>query len=446
MRTTDSEEQRMSGIAEYKTPLRAHQARIEAARCLFCDDAPCIAACPTSIDVPQFIRKIGTGNLWGAAKTILEANVLGRSCARVCPVEELCVGACVLNEDGRVPIEIGQLQRFATDHAFARGWRYTEAAADSGRSVGLIGGGPASLAAAHQLRIAGHQCTIYEKRARLGGLNVSGIAPYKMSEDTALEEADWVLGIGGIDVRTGIEVGRDTSLEELEREHDAVFIGVGLGADTLLDNLPGSDQAGIEGAVDFIERAKAGCTDLQGVKRALVVGGGNTALDVVRLLSRVLQPGSDVRLLYRGNEDVMPGYSHELRAARAEGVGTHWHTQPVAFLGEMDEKMGRRRIRALRCVHTDNEKRPLAGTEHTLACDLVVLAIGQATALQQLAVMRGITIVSGQVKVDADGATGRPGVFAGGDCVNGGTEVVQAVQEGMRAAEAIDQYLQGVKK
>ncbi len=446
MRPTTSAEQTKPGVQEYKVPLNANQARVEAARCLFCDDAPCVKACPTSIDVPQFIRKITTGNLWGSARTILQANVLGRSCARVCPVEELCVGDCVLNEDGRAPIQIGRLQRFATDYAFARGWRYAEAGPASGRSVALVGGGPASLAAAHQLRIFGHSCTIYEKRSRLGGLNASGIAPYKMTDEIAMEEVDWVLGIGGIEVRTGIEVGCDISLEELEQDHDAIFIGAGLGADTLLTDLPGSELGGIEGAVDFIERAKSGCVDLRRVKRALVIGGGNTALDAVRLLVRILPPGGDVRLLYRGDAAVMPGYAHELAAARVEGVGMHWHTQPVAFLGEIDEESGQPRIHALRCTRTDDRKRPIPGTEHTLACDLVILAIGQSPAVARIASTPGLEFVGGCLRVDATGATGRPGVFAGGDCVNGGTEVVQAVKEGMRAAVTIDEYLKGVER
>lgn len=414
-------------FTDYKAAYTPSQALVEANRCLFCADAPCIKACPTGIEIPQFIRKIATGNLKGSARTIFDANILGMSCARVCPVEVLCVGDCVYNEMGVPPIQIGKLQRFATDHAFAEGWRFFEAGAASGKSVGLIGAGPASLAAAHELRRHGHACTIYDKRAVVGGLNTTGVAPYKMRADRSVEEAEWVLGIGGIEVRTGVEIGRDLTWGELLESHDALFLGVGLGPDTLMA-LPGAELAGIHGAVETIERFKLGALELAGVQRAVVVGGGNTAIDAVRELRGL--GVSHVTMLYRGTEAKMSGYAHEWSAAKNEGVHARWQVQPVAFEGEG-------RVQGIRCVRLDDAKQPIAGSEHTVPADLVLLAIGQGKLQALLAGLPGVAFEHGRVVVDAAQATGNPRVFAGGDCANGGKEVVNAAAEGKRAALAI---------
>jgi glutamate synthase (NADPH/NADH) small chain len=236
----------------------------EANRCLFCSDAPCIKACPTHIDIPQFIRKIATDNVHGSAKTIFESNILGMSCARVCPVETLCVGACVYNDLEQPPIAIGKLQRYATDRAYAEGWRFFEAGPSTGKRVALIGAGPASLAAAHELRRHGHACTV-------GGLNTSGVAPYKMKADRGMSEVDWVLAIGGIEVKTGVDVGGAVSLASLERDFDAVFVGVGLGTDSAL-GVPGENLPGVHGAVAWIEAMKLGAVDMRSVKHAVVIG------------------------------------------------------------------------------------------------------------------------------------------------------------------------------
>jgi glutamate synthase (NADPH/NADH) small chain len=410
---------------DYKLPYGDAQAVVEANRCLYCFDAPCIKACPTGIDIPEFIRKIATGNVEGSARTIFSSNILGMSCARVCPVEVLCVGDCVYNHLEVPPIQIGRLQRYATDKAYAAGWRFFEAGPDTGRSVGLIGAGPASLAAAHELRRMGHRVVIYERRDVLGGLNSTGVAPYKMKSDRALDEVAWVLGIGGVEVRTGVRVPEDVSYDALERAHDAVFIGVGLGADRLLA-LPGAELAGVRGAVAWIEEMKLGPTVAP--RRAVVIGGGNTAVDAVRELVGV--GVAEVTLAYRGDESRMSGYAHEWDAAKKSGVRALWSATPTAFLpGPGGAVAGVRFTRPDGVVD--------------VPADLVLLAIGQEKLGDRFAALDGITIDGGTIVVSTGGATGRPRWYAGGDCANGGKEVVNAVAEGRDAARAIHLALTG---
>lgn len=421
---------------DYKLPLSRDQAIAEANRCLFCTDAPCINACPTRIDIPQFIRKISTGNIKGSARTIFDANILGMSCARVCPVEVLCVGSCVYNHKDAPPIQIGKLQRYSTDLAFENGWRFFDAGPDTGKSVALIGAGPASLAAAHQLRRYGHRCTIYEKRSTLGGLNSSGVAPYKMRADRAIEEVEWILRIGGIDVKTGIVVGTDISIEQIESQHHAVFFGAGLGTDSAL-GIPGEDLAGVFGAVDWIESMKLQPLQklaIKDVRSAVVIGGGNTALDAVRELQGLGVP--HVTMLYRGTESSMSGYQHEWSAAKNVGVAAQWQTLPTAFEGAG-------KLQQVRCIRLDAQKQPIAGSESVLAADLAIVAIGQSKLGNLLAKIAGITLDRGRIVTDASGRTGRKGFFAGGDCANGGKEVVNAAAEGKAAAHAIHEFLSG---
>ncbi|MDF1565248.1 MAG: NAD(P)-dependent oxidoreductase [Deltaproteobacteria bacterium] len=422
-------------FVDYKPAFTDAQALAEANRCLYCFDAPCTEACPTSIDVAGFIRKIATGNLKGSARTIFSSNVFGMTCSRVCPVETLCAGACVYHEMEAPPIEIGRLQRHVTDLAYAEGWQFFEAGPDTGKKVVLVGAGPASLAAAHRLRRYGHQVTIYEKREVLGGLSTWGIAPHKTRADTALAEVEWVLSIGGIEVKTGVEVGgpEGPSWEEIQTGADALFVGIGLGSDTTM-GVPGEDLPGVEGAVDFIERMKLGEVDLQGIRHAAVVGGGNTALDAVRELLTLGVEG--VTLLYRRTEREMPGYVHEWDAAKKEGALALWRAVPVAYEGDP-------RIERVRIVAVDEERKPIEGTESEVPVDLVLLAIGQQKLAEVPAGLEGVMLDRGKVRVDGRQATGRPGVFAGGDCVNGGKEVVNAVDEGQKAADAIHELLGG---
>jgi len=412
------------------------QALTEANRCLYCADAPCVQACPTGIDIPEFIRKIATDNLRGSARTIFDANIFGMSCARVCPVEVLCVGKCVYNEMDVPPIQIGKLQRYATDASFARGDRYVEAGADTGKRVALLGGGPASLAAAHELRVRGHACTIFEQSELLGGLSTTGVAPYKMKADRALEEVEWVLGIGGIEIKSGVRVGRDVTLDALLCDYDAVFVGLGLGADRLL-HLPGGELSGIRGAVEWIAEIKTEASALEGVGRAVVIGGGNTAIDTVRELRGLGIP--EVTLAYRGDEAQMSGYVHEWRWAKVEGVRGVFNAQPTGYVGDTAGTS----VGGVRFARLDAERTPVPGAELTIDADLVLLAIGQGRLGALLEGVEGVTLDRGRLVVDDAGRTGHPKIYAGGDCANGGKEVVNAVDEGKRAAIAIDQQLCG---
>lgn len=418
---------------DFKPAFDDNQALVEANRCLYCFDAPCQVACPTHIDIAGFIRKIATNNVKGSAKTILDANILGMSCARVCPVEVLCVGECVHNHQDVPPIAIGKLQRYATDKALEAGWQFFEAGAPTGKKVALVGGGPASLACAHQLRRYGHAVTIFESRERLGGLNTNGVAPYKLRADDALAEVDYVLAIGGIEVRTGVSIGKDVTFAELERDYEAVFLGMGLGADSTM-RVPGADLRGIHGAVAFIEAFKTGVVDLSGVKTAAVIGGGNTAVDCVRELLGLGVP--EVRMVYRGDEAGMSGYAHEWAEAKVEGALSVWRAAPIAFHGTGH-------VSGVLCSVLDHEKRP-TGDELTVPADLVLLAIGQSKLGELVSGLFGVQLERGRVVVDASGRTGRPGYYAGGDCANGGKEVVNAVAEGKAAAHAIHNQLTGV--
>lgn len=426
-----------SAFADYKEPLTTVQAVAEANRCLYCADAPCIKACPTSIDIPTFIKKIASGNVRGSAKTIFEQNLLGYSCARVCPVEVLCVGDCVYNGWGRDPIQIGRLQRFATETATRPGARpvLVKKTAATPRKVACIGAGPASLAFAGTLALEGHEAVVFEKRPVAGGLNTTGIAPYKLHAADALHEVAFVEELG-VEVRTGIEVGetdgaRTMSAKKLLETFDAVYLGVGLGADTKL-GIPGEDGPGIALATAWIEQMKlelgrAGRETIAG-KRVLVVGGGNTAIDVARETAQL--GAGDVTMVYRRSAADMSGYAHEMEAARTEGVRLVQHAQPVEVVRD-----GAGKLTALRVARTDDPAR----STYDIPCDLAILAIGQSKLRDVAKLLPGVELDGrGCIVADAaTGQTGNPKVFAGGDCINGGKEVVNAVADGRNSARAL---------
>lgn len=419
-------------FAESKPAYSTAEAVTEANRCLYCVDAPCVKACPTGIDIPTFIHKISTGNVTGAARTILKENVLGASCARVCPVEVLCAGACVYNAWGREPIAIGRLQRHATEasldtHGLAK--LLPAKKPSTGKKVALIGAGPASIAAAGLLALEGHRAVVFEKKAFPGGLNTLGIAPYKQSGAAALEEIEQVLALGDVELRTGVEVvagaagAGQVSATQLLQDFDAVFLGLGLGADSAL-GAAGEAGPGVHGAVALIERIKADPTlTLAGVQRALVVGGGNTAIDAAHELK--LLGVADVAMVYRRAEADMSGYVHELAHARKHGVRLIEERVVTGFQRSAGGALtGVTLARA-------KDGRAVPGTDEALACELVALAIGQATATQVAKAFPGVAVdAKGRVVVDATThRTAHPKVWSGGDCVNGGKEVVNAVQE-----------------
>lgn len=413
-----------SGIADLKPLYDEGEAVAEANRCLYCHDAPCIAACPTGIDIPTFIRKISTGNVRGSARAILTANLLGFSCARVCPVEVLCAGACVYNAWERTPIAIGRLQRYATETVAAQGGSASllPRAPRNGKRVACVGSGPASLACAGYLALEGCEVTVYEKRPVAGGLNVTGVAPHKMPSEDAAAEVRFIESLG-VTIRTGVEIGRDLMPEALIEGNDAVFVGCGLGADTSLD-VPGAEGAGVHGAVAWIERMKLepGFA-LTGVTRAVVIGGGNTALDAARELAQL--GVSEVAILYRRTEADMSGYAHELEAARTEGVRLVERATPAAF-----EREGG----VLRAVRLADGR--------SIPCDLAVVAIGQASMAPLATAFAGVQVdAKGRVQAEAGtGRTAHPKVWVGGDAT-GGELVVTAVQDGKRAARSIARAL-----
>ncbi|MFP4599461.1 MAG: NAD(P)-dependent oxidoreductase [Persicimonas sp.] len=419
-----------------------HEAVAEANRCLYCVDAPCIPSCPTEIDIPEFIRKITTENVAGSAETIFESNILGMSCARVCPTEVLCESTCVYNEMDEKPIKIGRLQRYATEHAYREGLQFFEAGEPTGHRVGLIGAGPASLACAHELRRMGHATVLFEARERPGGLNTNGVAPYKMPANDSLREVDYVTQIGGIDIQYGVEVGRDISLTQLEADFDAVFIGVGLGPDRWLADKQ-EQLDGLWGAVDLIEKLKTeeGFALPEDTRRVAVIGGGNTALDVVREM-RTLGV-EDVMMVYRRDEAAMSGYAHEWAEAKKEGARGVWWAQPVEVFGDGKvEGLTCRRTRAVTDDDGQSRLEELGGTDFTIECDLVALAIGQSKLGKLFQRVEQLETQWGRIVVDPEtGATGHPHYFAGGDCISGGQEVVNAVAEGKTAAHGIDAYL-----
>lgn len=433
-------------LADKKPLYSEAEARAEAERCLYCVDAPCIKACPTEIDIPTFIKKIASGNVRGSAKTILDQNLLGYSCARVCPVEVLCVGDCVYNGWGREPIAIGRLQRFATETAAKAEknggptvLKRRIAIGQTSKRVACIGAGPASLAFAGYLALEGHQAVVFEKKAIAGGLNTTGIAPYKLHAADALHEVDFIQSLG-VEVVTGVEIGETDgpgriSGKKLLETYDAVFVGVGLGADTML-GIPGEDGPGVFGATAWIERMKltmgrAHRSEIAG-KKVIVVGGGNTAIDVARECAQL--GAANVSMTYRRGAADMSGYAHEMEAARIENVRLVPHVQPVAFLRDASGK-----LLALRVAQADENAKPIAGTEHDLPCDMAALAIGQSKLRDLARQLPGVALDErGWVACDrASGLTGNPKVFAGGDCINGGKEVVNAVADGRHAARAL---------
>jgi dihydropyrimidine dehydrogenase (NAD+) subunit PreT len=422
-----------SDIAAAKPPLKAAQALVQAERCHYCHDAPCVAACPTGIDIPSFIARIAQGNLRGAASVILEANPLGGMCARVCPTEVLCEDACVRHTLEDKPVEIGLLQRHATDALFAKpGKPLFTRAERTGRRVAVVGAGPAGLACAHGLARAGHDVVIFEARAKGGGLNEYGIASYKATGNFAQAELEWLLSIGGIELRTGVSLGGAITLEGLRADFDAVFLGLGLaGVNTL--GIPEPQAAGLADAVDFIAELRQ-ASDFSAVpvgRHVVVIGGGMTAVDAA--VQSKLLGAETVTIAYRRGAEAMPASAHEQAWAQTHGVLIRHWAAPEAVLAEGGQVTGVRfaatKLEGGRLVNT--------GERFTLPADRVLRAIGQSFVAAPVG--SAIRLEQGRIAADAEGRTSLPGVWAGGDCRAGGRDLtVEAVEHGKVAARSID--------
>jgi glutamate synthase (NADPH/NADH) small chain len=419
--------------------LDARAAVVEANRCLNCFDAPCMGACPTHIDVPGFIRKIAANNVTGSAKTILDANVLGASCARVCPVDVLCEGACVLHGKHQKPIDIGRLQRFATETFYNSGGRLVlRQRQERSQRVLCIGAGPASLACAAELRQQGFQVRVIDRRPLPGGLNTYGVAEYKLRAADSLREVEMVRGLGVEFETCDVDTA---SLAQLERDFDAIFLGVGLGAMHRLDVAGANSASGIIDALKFIASYKSGTPPSIG-RRVVVIGAGNTAIDAACAAKRL--GAQTVTILYRRQRQNIPAFDFEYDHALREGVEFQWATLPTVIAASNNGL-------ALTCVTVAQDATgrltPQPGSEFTIECDALIPAIGQSPLLELLSQVRGVTIERGCVAIDrATGQTANPKYFAGGDCVNGGREVVDAVADGKRAALGIAAWLSNQKR
>jgi dihydropyrimidine dehydrogenase (NAD+) subunit PreT len=429
-------------FAEIAPSLTRRQAAIEASRCLYCFDAPCTIACPTHIDVPAFIKKISTSNLRGSARQILSANILGHSCGRVCPTDVLCEGACVMHEKGEAPIEIGRLQRYAVDYVLDNNIQLFRAGAPNGKRVACIGSGPSSLACAAELAKWGYEVTVFDRHEFPGGLNTYGIAAYKTRAADSIREADLVKQLG-VKFQQGVEIGRDVTLDDLERQFDAVFIGVGLGETSDL-RLPGENLDGVLGAIEFIEKTKAGpLHEVEVGRRVACIGAGNTAIDVVTAARRL--GAETVHLVYRRGEPEMSAFAYEYQLAKQDGVTFHWHAQPVRALGRNGVVTGLECVRTMLGPPDEKGRRvliALPGTEFTLEVEMVVRAVGQKPVTAFLGAVKGLELNgNGTVKINERYQTGHANYFAAGDCTNGGKEVVDAVAEGMAAARGLDGWL-----
>ena len=402
--TVLTEEQLAANFADIAPPLTNDAALLEANKCLYCHDAPCTIACPTHIDVPAFIKKIATGNLRGSARVIFDANPFGHSCARACPVEVLCEGACVLNDRDEQPIKIALLQRHATDYVLDNKLRLFQAGPSTGKRVAVVGAGPAGLACARDLRRHGHAVTVFEAKAQPGGLNTFGIAEYKLKADIALAEVQDILDLG-VQLQTGVTI---TSLEPLLAEYDAVFVGVGLGNTKTL-GIPGEDLPGVVDALTFIEHLKTHpYRDTAVGRQVIVIGAGNTAIDAVTQARRL--GAASATIVYRRGEADMPCYHYEYELAKRDGCGFRFNAAPQRIIGNGSGGLSGLEVR------TD-------GGSETIPCDMVIVAIGQGA------------------RTELTWPKDDPRVFVGGDCVNGGAEIVNAAAEGVTAAKRIHEML-----
>lgn len=426
-----------NSLSELLPPLTRNEAAVESARCLMCYDAPCTHACPTHIDIPKFIKKIGTRNLRGSARTILESNLLGATCARVCPVQELCEGACVLGAEHK-PIAIGRLQRYAMDYAYANSVSLLQPAKATGQKIAVIGAGPAGLSCAGELAKRGHSVTLFEKRDLAGGLSTYGIIGLREPVEVALAEVAMLSELG-LRIDTGKELGTNLKLADLQANFNAVFLSVGLGTTTTL-GIPGEEY--ILDGLEYIEQSKLDAHNLVIGRKVAVIGAGNTAIDCATIAKRL--GATQVTMVYRRSEKEMTAYAHEYEFIKREGVRFSFLTQPVRVLAENGC------VQALECVRMSlgspdasgrPSPQPVAGSEFLLEVDQIVKATGQEKP--SLASLLNLKTDKGFIQVNANFETSLPGVYAGGDCIRarGAASTVMAVQDGKLAARSIHERL-----
>jgi glutamate synthase (NADPH/NADH) small chain len=415
-------------------------AQVEANRCLFCYDAPCMKSCPTSINVPKFIKQISTDNIKGSAHTIFLSNIMGAGCSRVCPVEKLCEGACVYNLLEEAPIPIARLQRYSTELAMEHKWPLFERKQPIGKRVAIVGAGPAGLSCAHVLSREGIDVTVFEKEPKGGGLMTYGIAAYKVTPQFCEDEVNYITSIGGIEIKYEQELGKNISLPELKSNYDAVYLGIGVGVARRLD-IPGEELEGVEDAISFIYRLRA--NDFETIPvgdKVAVIGMGMTAIDAATQARRL--GAKEVTLVYRRTQEEKPCTDVELNIAKQDGCGIIWLAAPKEIRGE-DGKVTQLVCNRMQLGEPDADGRrtPVdTGEAFTLDVDMVIKAAGQVP-WQDLVNANGLMNASGRVIINQQSATNIEGVFAGGDCVNGGREVVDAVQAGKDGARAILEFL-----
>ncbi len=429
-----------SNFADLHGELSPHEAHVAADRCYFCHDAPCITACPTSIDIPLFIRQIATDTPKAAAKTIFDQNILGGMCARVCPTETLCEQACVREKSEGKPVEIGRLQRYATDVVMAEGTQPYQRAKPTGKKVAVVGAGPAGLSCAHRLAMYGHDVTVFDAKDKPGGLNEYGIAAYKSVDNFANKEVDWLLSIGGIELKQGQALGRDIALADLQNTNDAVFIGVGLD-DTNKLSVPGAELSNVTDAVQFIAnlRQSTDYTDIEVGRNVVVIGGGMTAIDAA--VQAKLLGAENVTIAYRRGQEKMNASRWEQDLATAKGCTILPNLQPHSIAGnDTGRDTGNNAVSAIKFEYTTSTATGLQGTGETvsLAADQILMAVGQTLDGAQ----DGIAVKAGKIQVEGAGRTSVDGIWAGGDCASGGDDLtVTAVAQGRDAAEDIHAHL-----
>jgi dihydropyrimidine dehydrogenase (NAD+) subunit PreT len=434
-------EEYQQNFADIHPPFETKDAAlVEANRCLFCYDAPCIKACPTSINVPKFIKQITTDNVKGSAHTIFLSNIMGAGCSKVCPVEKLCEGSCVYNLMHEEPIHIAKLQRYSTEMAMANDWQLFQRKENTGKRVAVIGAGPAGLSCAHMLSREGVDVTIYEKEKQGGGLMTYGIAAYKVTPQFCEGEVNYITGIGGISIECGKELGKNIQLADLQKQYDAVYVGFGVGLARQLD-IPGENLVGVVDAIRFIYDIRYnGFSKVPVGDKVAVIGMGMTAIDAATQAKRL--GAKEVTMLYRRTEEEMPCTEVELAIAKLDGCKIIWLAAPKEILG-LDGKVAALKASVMKLGEPDasGRKSPVvSGEEFIIDVDMVIKAAGQMP-FETLVINNQIENRNGKVSVTDKSITNIQGVFAGGDCVNGGKEVVDAVQAGKDGAAMILEYM-----